>query len=253
MGRAAPPRLWGPRPPGPRGLGPLAPLAPSGYDDAHPVRRLCGGGHPVTGPVPPRPASGPSHEGPDALPPVLRRLGVSRAGLPLRLGRRAGTPRASPEPPRGACGMCGPRPRRGARQCGRPAGLGSTHAGGMPGAGRRPEHGGAAPVGGTPGGGGVGPPARGVALLARTPRAARSGGAAPLAWALAQLPMQRCYNVRDYEGVSRTRAGHGEDFPPKVFAFIGCSAFKSEVLFWTQIRLWLWRHTTPHHGCMICF
>jgi hypothetical protein len=52
------------------------------------------------GPVPPRPASGHSKEGRDALTQVLLRLGVSRDGLPLRLGVRAGHTSDSTEPPR---------------------------------------------------------------------------------------------------------------------------------------------------------
>ena len=46
-------------------------------------------------------------------------------------------------------------------------------------------------------------------------------------------------NVRDYEDMGRTRTGHGEDFPPKILAFICCGAFKSEILLWSQIRLWV--------------
>jgi hypothetical protein len=54
---------------------------------------------PSAEPVPPRPASGPSQDGRDARQQVLRRLGVSRAGLPLRLGVRDGTTHASTETP----------------------------------------------------------------------------------------------------------------------------------------------------------
>jgi hypothetical protein len=69
---------------------------------------------PVAGLVPPRPAAGHSQEGRDALKPGLLRLGVSREGLPLRLGGRAGKPRDRPEPPRaiaewGALGRDGGR------------------------------------------------------------------------------------------------------------------------------------------------
>jgi len=45
---------------------------------------------PVAGLVPPRPAYGHSQDGHDALTQVLLRLGVSSAGLPLRLGLRDG-------------------------------------------------------------------------------------------------------------------------------------------------------------------
>ena len=54
---------------------------------------------PVEGPVPPRPASGHSKDGRDDLQQGLLRLGVSRDGLPLRLGLRDGTTRASTETP----------------------------------------------------------------------------------------------------------------------------------------------------------
>jgi len=51
------------------------------------------------GPVPPRPASGPSKDGRDALKQVLLRLGVSRDGLPRRLGVRDGNTSDSPATP----------------------------------------------------------------------------------------------------------------------------------------------------------
>ena len=54
---------------------------------------------PGEGLVPPRPASGHSHDGRDALTPVLLRLGVSRDGLSLRLGRRDGKTSDRPETP----------------------------------------------------------------------------------------------------------------------------------------------------------
>src|ERR671927_484545 len=43
---------------------------------------------PVTGPVPPRPASGHNKDGHDDLKQVLLSLGVSSDGLPLRMGLR---------------------------------------------------------------------------------------------------------------------------------------------------------------------
>ena len=55
--------------------------------------------HRGDGPAPPRPAYGHSKDGHDDLQQVLLRLGVSRAGLPLRLGVRDGHPRDSPETP----------------------------------------------------------------------------------------------------------------------------------------------------------
>jgi hypothetical protein len=55
--------------------------------------------HTPAEPIPPRPASGHRQDGHAALTPVLLRLGVSRDGLPLRLGRRDGTTRDSPETP----------------------------------------------------------------------------------------------------------------------------------------------------------
>jgi hypothetical protein len=54
---------------------------------------------PVEGPVPPRPASGPSQAGRDDLQQGLLRLGVRSDGLPLRLGLRDGTTRESTETP----------------------------------------------------------------------------------------------------------------------------------------------------------
>ena len=54
---------------------------------------------PREGLVPPRPASGHSTEGRDDLTPVLLRLGVSREGLPLRLGLRDGNTSDRTEPP----------------------------------------------------------------------------------------------------------------------------------------------------------
>jgi hypothetical protein len=51
------------------------------------------------GPVPPRPASGHSNDGRDDLKQVLLSLGVSRDGLPLRLGVRDGHTSASTETP----------------------------------------------------------------------------------------------------------------------------------------------------------
>jgi hypothetical protein len=54
---------------------------------------------PGAGPVPPRPAYGHSTDGPDALTPVLLRLGVRRDGLPLRMGGRDGKTSDSLETP----------------------------------------------------------------------------------------------------------------------------------------------------------
>jgi hypothetical protein len=50
-------------------------------------------------PVPPRPAYGQSQDGHEELKQVLLSLGVSRDGLPLRLGVRAGHPSDSIETP----------------------------------------------------------------------------------------------------------------------------------------------------------
>ena len=54
---------------------------------------------PAQAPVPPRPASGPSQDGPEDRQQVRLRLGGSRDGLPLRLGVRDGQTRDSPETP----------------------------------------------------------------------------------------------------------------------------------------------------------
>jgi hypothetical protein len=54
---------------------------------------------PVAGLVPPRPASGHSQDGRDDLKQVLLSRGVSREGLPLRMGLRDGNPRDSTETP----------------------------------------------------------------------------------------------------------------------------------------------------------
>ena len=54
---------------------------------------------PVTGPVPPRPASGHSTDGHDDLKQVLLSLGVSSEGLPLRMGLRDGNTSDSRETP----------------------------------------------------------------------------------------------------------------------------------------------------------
>src|SRR5215831_9496889 len=54
---------------------------------------------PGAGLVPPRPAYGHSQDGREALKPVLRSLGVSSEGLPLRMGLRDGNTSDSPEPP----------------------------------------------------------------------------------------------------------------------------------------------------------
>src|SRR5499427_4503564 len=54
---------------------------------------------PVAGLVPPRPAYGHSKDGRDDLKQVLLSLGVSRDGLPLRLGVRDGNTSDSPETP----------------------------------------------------------------------------------------------------------------------------------------------------------
>src|SRR5262245_16667050 len=54
---------------------------------------------PVEGPVPPRPAYGPSKDGRDDLKQVLLSLGVSSDGLPLRLGIRDGNTSDSTETP----------------------------------------------------------------------------------------------------------------------------------------------------------
>ena len=54
---------------------------------------------PREGLVPPRPASGHSTEGRDALTQVLLRLGVSSEGLPLRMGLRDGNTSDRTEPP----------------------------------------------------------------------------------------------------------------------------------------------------------
>src|SRR5499427_7328919 len=51
------------------------------------------------GPVPPRPAYGPSKDGRDDLKQVLLSLGVSSDGLPLRMGVRDGNTSDSTEPP----------------------------------------------------------------------------------------------------------------------------------------------------------
>ena len=56
-------------------------------------------------PVPPRPAYGPSTDGHADLQQGRLRLGVSRDGLPLRLGVRDGNPSDSPETP-GAIAAC---------------------------------------------------------------------------------------------------------------------------------------------------
>jgi transposase len=54
---------------------------------------------PGEGPVPPRPASGHSQDGHDALKQVLLSLGVSNDGLPLRMGVRDGNTSDSTETP----------------------------------------------------------------------------------------------------------------------------------------------------------
>ena len=54
---------------------------------------------PVKGLGPPRPAYGPSQDGPEDLKQVLLSLGVSRDGLPLRMGLRDGNTSDSTEPP----------------------------------------------------------------------------------------------------------------------------------------------------------
>ena len=54
---------------------------------------------PVAGLVPPRPAYGHSKDGHDDLKQVLLSLGVSRAGLPLRVGMRDGNTSDSTETP----------------------------------------------------------------------------------------------------------------------------------------------------------
>src|SRR5262252_1597509 len=51
------------------------------------------------GPIPPRPAYGHSKDGHDDLKQVLLSLGVSREGLPLRMGLRDGNTSDSPETP----------------------------------------------------------------------------------------------------------------------------------------------------------
>ena len=55
--------------------------------------------HRGEGPVPPRPAYGHSQDGHDELKQVLLSLGVSREGLPLRLGVRDGNTSDSTETP----------------------------------------------------------------------------------------------------------------------------------------------------------
>jgi hypothetical protein len=60
---------------------------------------------PVAGLIPPRPAYGPSQDGHADLKPVRLSLGVSREGLPLRLGLRDGHTSDSTEPP-GAIAEC---------------------------------------------------------------------------------------------------------------------------------------------------
>ena len=55
--------------------------------------------HPDAGPVPPRPAYGHRKDGRDDLKQVLVSLGVSREGLPLRLGVRDGNTSDSTETP----------------------------------------------------------------------------------------------------------------------------------------------------------
>ena len=54
---------------------------------------------PDAGPVPPRPAYGHSQDGRDELKQVLLSLGVSREGLPLRMGVRDGHTSDSTETP----------------------------------------------------------------------------------------------------------------------------------------------------------
>src|ERR687886_582398 len=54
---------------------------------------------PIAGLVPPRPAYGHSKDGREDLKQVLLSLGVSRGGLPLRMGLRAGNTSDSPETP----------------------------------------------------------------------------------------------------------------------------------------------------------
>jgi transposase len=60
---------------------------------------------PVQGRVPPRPAYGPSKDGPEDLTQVLLSLGVSSDGLPFRLGGREGHTSDSTETP-GAIAEC---------------------------------------------------------------------------------------------------------------------------------------------------
>jgi hypothetical protein len=78
-------------------------LSPPGLPQEPPPRTLSGASEaetpPGNGPGPPRPASGHRKDGREDLQPVLLRLGVRRAGLPRRMGVRAGKTRDRPEPP----------------------------------------------------------------------------------------------------------------------------------------------------------
>ena len=67
------------------------PLTRAGAEAAEPHGRAA--------PVPPRPAAGSSHAGQADRQPVRRRLGVSRAGRPRRLGGRAGQTHDRTAPP----------------------------------------------------------------------------------------------------------------------------------------------------------
>ena len=137
---------------------------------------------PRAGLVPPRPASGHSTEGRDELTPVLLRRGVSREGLPLRLGLRDGNTSDRTEPPVAmeACVALGLDGVRG--MGGRQSGRWSTSAGSVPGAAGGAHHLGAASGCGAPGGRGVGAAARRVARMARKTWADPSGAVAMLAW-----------------------------------------------------------------------
>jgi hypothetical protein len=69
---------------------------------------------PVAGLGPPRPAAGHRPDGPEDLTQGLRSLGVRRAGLPRRVGRREGKTRDRPETPV-ALAACLARGRDGGR------------------------------------------------------------------------------------------------------------------------------------------
>ena len=149
------------------------PLTRAGAEAAEPHGRAA--------PVPPRPAAGSSHAGQADRQPVLRHLGVSRAGRPRRLGGRAGQTHDRTAPPV-ALAACVARGRDGVpRPCGRPYSRMPTHTRVVRGAARGTEPARPAHVGGAPGGGGRGPAARPGAARARHTWPPASGAPAPLA------------------------------------------------------------------------